>query len=118
MATAATLTFSPLTNARIWFASPAAYNNFMGAITVSITGANLPDPTATTLGGVKSLEIAAFTAVAEVTGSVNIVADDGVTSQAVPQAAAYASAVARIAALETYVTALYNQLNEKGYVAA
>jgi hypothetical protein len=115
-ATAATLTFTPLTNARIWFASPAAFNNFMGAITVSISGANLPDATTTTLGGVKKLEIASFSAVAAVTGSVNIVADDGATVVPVPQAAAYASAVARLDYLEAYLLALYNQLAAKGYV--
>lgn len=115
-ATAATLTFTALTNARIWFASPQAFNNWVGAITVSITGANLPDATTTTLGGVKKLEIAEFDPVAAVTGSVNIVADDGTTVHAVPQAEAYASAVARLDYIEAYMAALYAQLAAKGYV--
>lgn len=116
MATSATLTFTPLTNARIWFASPAAFNNWVGAITVTITGANLPAATASTLGGVMGLEIADFSPIAAVTGSVNIVADDGVTTQAVPQAAAYASLVSRVDAIESWLQALNAQLDAKGYI--
>jgi hypothetical protein len=116
MATPASLSFTQLTNARIWFASVQAFNNWVGAITVNITGANLPDATTTTLGGVKKLEISAFSAPTAVTGSVNIVADDGVTSQAVPQQAAYNSLVSRVDYLEAYINALYTQMAAKGYV--
>lgn len=116
MATPATLTFTALTNARIWFASPAAFNNWVGAITVSITGANLPDATTTTLGGVKKLEIAEFSAPARTTEYINLVLDDGATQEEVPSREDYDSLVAQVTNLNNYITSLYAQLAAKGYV--
>lgn len=114
MATPAQVNYTPLTNTRVWFASVQAFNDWAGALTVTITAANLPEPTTTTLGGVKKLELAAYNspAVAGDTYSLNI---DGVASL-VPSQALVDSLQAKVNYMDAQLQALFAQLIAKGYV--
>jgi hypothetical protein len=76
MPAAASLTFTPLTDPIVWFATVQAFNNFIGSITVSVASGNLPAATTLAIGGVKMAELATYTPVAVVPTWVTIISDE------------------------------------------
>lgn len=118
MPTNTPLQFTDLPNTRVAFANAAAWNTYWGNAYVTIEGANLPVPTTTTLGGVKLLEIAAFSAPGQVNTYTTISVDGGITTQDFPTKEAYVLLAAQVQYLADYITLLKAQLDAKGYVAA
>jgi len=116
MATPVTANFTPFTNTRILWADVAAVNNFFNSLTFNITAANLPEATVDEIGAIKQIVLASPAVPAVTLDSLTTIADDGATQNVTPTYASYLTLVAQVAYLKEYIEALYQQLNDQGYI--
>lgn len=110
---AASLTFTPLTDPLVWFPNVDSFNAFIGGITVSIAGTNLPVPTLTTIGGVKLIDVDEYVPGVVNLTYVSLATEEGVTE--VPSKQATIDMKTKLDLLATTVQVLIDQLRAQGY---
>lgn len=118
MPAAASLTFTPLTDPVVWFATVQAFNQWVGEITVTIGAANLPAATTAAIGGVKMATLSAYVPETVVPTWVGIISDengDGVAETVnVPSQQAYTDLKTKLDNCAAKLDALMDALEAAG----
>lgn len=78
-ATPLNLTYEPLTDSFIWFASKDAFNAWVGAITITVTSASMPAATTAAQGAVKMATLPGYVPEVVNLTYLSIITEEGAT---------------------------------------